>query len=73
MDKIMTKQAVSFKANYAKLQKIANELRTQQEPDIDALIPMVEEATAAYKQCKNRIEAVKKAFLEHYPQADNEA
>lgn len=65
----MTEQSGSFKENYATLQKIANDLRTQQEPDIDALIPMVDQATAAYKQCKKRIEAVKKAFLEHYPQA----
>lgn len=67
----MTKQSESFKTNYATLQKIATKLRNQQEPDIDALIPMVEEATAAYKRCKIRIEAVRKAFLEHYPEADN--
>lgn len=67
----MTEQADSFKANYAVLQQIASDLRNQQEPDIDALIPLVDKATAAYKQCKNRIEAVKQAFLEHYPQANN--
>jgi hypothetical protein len=31
---------------------------------------MSEEATAAYKVCKSRIEAVKETFLEHYPQSD---
>ncbi len=54
--------------NYTTLKQIAETLRTQQEPDIDALIPLVDQATAAYKQCKNRIEAVKKAFAEKMPE-----
>jgi len=31
---------------------------------------MVEKATAAYKVCKSRIDAVKETFLENYPQGD---
>jgi exodeoxyribonuclease VII small subunit len=64
----MTEQADSYKANYATLKHVADTLRSQQEPDIDALIPLVDKATTAYKQCKARIEAVKKAFVEKMPE-----
>ena len=60
------KPSESFKENYAILQDIAQQLRSQQEPDIDALIPMIEKATAAYKQCKARIDSVKQTFQENY-------
>ncbi len=60
----------SFKDNYNTLKQIAETLRTQQEPDIDALIPMVDRATAAYKVCKARIDAVKQAFSEKVPTQD---
>ena len=63
----MTEKSNSFKENYATLKQVAETLRTQQEPDIDALIPMVDKAMAAYKQCKNRIDEVKKAFAEKMP------
>jgi exodeoxyribonuclease VII small subunit len=66
----MTEQSNSFKENYSTLKEIAETLRTQQEPDIDALIPMVDKATAAYKHCKNRIDAVKKAFAEKMPDSE---
>ena len=67
----MSEEADSYKHNYAILVEIANTLRTQQEPDIDALIPMVEKATAAYKVCKSRIEAVKETFLERVLKVPN--
>ncbi|MCX7100931.1 MAG: hypothetical protein NTX38_05430 [Methylobacter sp.] len=54
----------SYKTNYTTTKEVVETLRNQQEPDIGALIPMVDKATAAYKQCKNRIDAVKKAFAE---------
>jgi exodeoxyribonuclease VII small subunit len=63
----MTEQSKSFKENYVTLKQVAETLRTQQEPDIDALIPLVDKATAAYKICKERIDAVKKAFSEKHP------
>jgi exodeoxyribonuclease VII small subunit len=59
----MSEEADSYKHHYAILIEIVNTLRTQQEPDIDALIPMVEKATAAYKVCKSRIDAVKETKL----------
>lgn len=55
----MNKQTLSFKENYDRLKRIANELQSQEEPDIDTLVPKVEEALAAYKVCKERIETVK--------------
>jgi exodeoxyribonuclease VII small subunit len=54
--------ADSFKANYAKLQEIAQKLSNTEEVDIDELVPMVDEATRAYQLCKSRIEAVESAL-----------
>jgi exodeoxyribonuclease VII small subunit len=58
--------AASFNANYHKLNEVARTLRMQEEPDIDALVPLVEEATQAYKVCKKRIEEVKLALKDHF-------
>jgi exodeoxyribonuclease VII small subunit len=52
----------SFKEAYAVLQKHAQTLRTQQEPDIDNLTTIVSESLAAHKICKERIDAVEKAL-----------
>ena len=64
----MSEQAETFAANYAILKEVAETLRTQKEPDIDALIPMVDQALAAYKVCKDRLTAVKTAFGERLPE-----
>lgn len=56
----------SFNKAYEQLNTIAQKLRNQTEPDIDALVPMVAEATQAYKVCKQRIEEVKLALKEHF-------
>lgn len=56
----------SFNTSYQQLNAIAQKLRTQSEPDIDALVPMVEEATKAYQVCKQRIEDVKQALQQHF-------
>ena len=69
----MTQQSQSFKAHFDKLEQIAEDLRNQQEVDIDRLIPMVDEATRAYNLCKSRIEAVEKALnqrLESEPKTE---
>lgn len=63
----MGKSTETFKASYATLKEVAETLRNQKEPDIDALIPMVDQALAAYKICKDRIQAVKTAFGERLP------
>lgn len=54
----------NFKENYAILKNIAETLRSQQEPDIDALVPLVDQATQAYKACQARIDAVNAALEE---------
>lgn len=54
----------NFKENYAILKNIADTLRSQQEPDIDALVPLVDQATQAYKACQARIDAVNAALEE---------
>lgn len=54
----------TFKEAYAVLQRHAQTLRTQQEPDIDNLTTIVSESLAAHKVCKERIDAVEKALEE---------
>lgn len=60
----------NFSSSYQQLNAIAQKLRTQSEPDIDALVPLVEEATKAYQLCKQRIEAVKVALKEHFQEQE---
>ncbi len=62
----------SFNKSYEQLNLIAQKLRNQTEPDIDALVPMVEEATQAYKVCKQRIEDVKLALKEHFKEQQDQ-
>ena len=50
-----------FREAYAVLQNHATTLREQTEPDIDNLLGMVTESVAAYKVCKERIDAADKA------------
>ena len=52
----------TFREAYATLQKHAQTLRSQQEPDIDNLTTIVSESVDAYKICKQRIDAVEKAL-----------
>ncbi|MEK8016157.1 MAG: exodeoxyribonuclease VII small subunit [Candidatus Parabeggiatoa sp.] len=48
--------------NYQILKDIAEVMRDIDEPDIDQLVVMVNEATEAYKNWQARIEAVEKAL-----------
>ena len=66
--KPMNADSDSYKAHYAILKEVAETLRNQKEPDIDALIPMVDRALASYKICKERLAAVKAAFGERLPE-----
>ena len=54
----------TFREAYAVLQRHAQMLRSQQEPDIDNLTTIVSESLAAHKVCKERIDAVEKALEE---------
>ena len=52
----------TFKEAFGVLQKHAQSLRNQQEPNIDDLLSIVTESVDAYKVCKDRIDAVEKAL-----------
>jgi exodeoxyribonuclease VII small subunit len=52
----------SFKEAYGTLQRHAQTLREQREPNIDDLLRVVTESVAAYKVCSERIDAVDKAL-----------
>ena len=64
--------AENFSKSYEILKTIAETLRNQREPNVDELIPMLEEATKAYKICKSRLESVQLALKEYLPQSDAE-
>jgi exodeoxyribonuclease VII small subunit len=52
----------TFKDAYGVLQKHAESLRDQDEPNIDDLLTIVTESVDAYKVCKERIDAVEAAL-----------
>ena len=52
----------SFRDAYGVLQKHAETLRDQDEPNIDDLLTIVTESVEAYKVCKERIDAVEAAL-----------
>ena len=54
----------TFKDAWGVLQKHAQALRNQSEPNIDDLLGIVTESVAAYKVCQARVEAVEKALEE---------
>lgn len=56
----------TYAANYAKLRDVAATLR-KGDTDIDALVPKVEEAVAAFKACKERIKAVAQSLNQALP------
>jgi len=68
----MNNNSQGFNENYKKLKEISDDLsrQSQGEPDIDGLLPKVEEATKAYKACKERLDAVEKALAEQLPNSD---
>lgn len=57
-------EARTFREAYGVLQEHAETLREQTEPNIDDLLSIVTESVAAYKVCKERIDAVEKALQE---------
>ena len=52
----------SFKDAYGVLQRHAQTLRDQAEPNIDNLLTIVQESVTAYSVCKERIDAVEAAL-----------
>ena len=55
-------EARTFREAYGVLKDHAETLREQVEPNIDSLLSIVTESVAAYKVCKERIDAVEKAL-----------
>ena len=66
-------EAKTFREAYAVLQEHAETLREQTEPNIDDLLSIVTESVAAYKVCKERIDAVEKALQEALTDVGGEA
>lgn len=58
----MTEQELTFKEGYEILKKNTELLESQEEPDIDNLMKIVEESMTAYKACKSRVDAVQQAL-----------
>ena len=54
----------TFKEAWNVLQKHAQTLRNQSEPNIDDLLGIVTESVQAYKICQSRVEAVERALEE---------
>uniref|UniRef100_UPI003F4938CE exodeoxyribonuclease VII small subunit n=1 Tax=Acinetobacter tandoii TaxID=202954 RepID=UPI003F4938CE len=62
----MTKKELTFKDGYEILKKNAELLESQEQPDIDNLMKIVEESMNAYKVCKSRVDAVQQALNETF-------
>ncbi|AOA57591.1 exodeoxyribonuclease VII small subunit [Acinetobacter larvae] len=62
---------LSFKEAYTILKRNAELLETQEQPDIDQLITVVEESMRAYKSCKHRIDAVQIALEQSFQDDDD--
>ncbi|MDS7968835.1 exodeoxyribonuclease VII [Acinetobacter sp. V117_2] len=62
----MNEKELSFKEGHAILKRNAELLDSQESPDIDNLMKIVEESISAYKACKSRIEAVQQALDETF-------
>ena len=62
----MSKKELSFKEGYEVLKNNAELLESQEEPDIDNLMKIVEESMVAYKACKTRVDAVQNALNETF-------
>jgi len=62
----MNNKELTFKDGHDILKKNAELLESQESPDIDNLMKIVEESITAYKACKSRIEAVQQALDETF-------
>ncbi|MDO4245833.1 MAG: exodeoxyribonuclease VII small subunit [Deinococcus sp.] len=60
----------SYRDAYAQLSRIAAELETG-EADLDRVLPLLEEARAAYAECRSRIEAVRAVLSGEWGEAED--
>ena len=58
--------STSFNKNYKVLKETADWLSTQKEPDIDQLVPKVEQAMKAYRICKDRLDNVQATLGQYF-------
>ena len=59
----------TFKNAFSALQRKASTLRNQQEPNIDELLPLVQQSMDAFRVCKERIDAVEAAMKVEFGEA----
>ena len=63
-------QTESFSQHYATLRQCVATLKMQTEPNLDILLPLVDEALDSYKICKERIAAVRMLLAEKFVDSD---
>ena len=54
----------TYQHHYGILKEVSETLRNQKDPDIDALVPLVERASVAYRACQERIDRVEAMLQE---------
>ena len=71
----MTEQSKTYADNYRQLEAINEKLQNDQHnPEmIDALAPMLEQASKSYQLCKTRIEAAAKFIADFEKETQSEA
>lgn len=62
----MAPETETFKQHYDNLRRIAEQMRSQQEPNIDELIPLCDSAIKSHAVCKTRLDAIKKMLDERF-------
>ncbi|PPC84714.1 MAG: ATPase [Methylotenera sp.] len=73
-EKIASGEAVeNFRSHYANIKQIAMNIKSQDEPDIDSLVPQVDAALKSYAFCKERLAAVRALLGEKLPVELNNA
>lgn len=61
----------SYREAYATLNRIAAELESG-EADVDRVLPLLEQARAAYETCRERLEAVRRALGDDWDEQEPE-
>ena len=64
-----TPTSLTYREAYARLSRIATELENG-EADLDRVLPLLEEARAAYAACRERIEAVRAVLAGDWTEGD---
>ncbi|GAA5533686.1 exodeoxyribonuclease VII small subunit [Deinococcus aluminii] len=63
--------SLTYREAYARLSRIAAELESG-EADLDRVLPLLEEARAAYAACRERIEAVRAVLAGGWAEAEED-